>query len=315
MFILDKEVKCRSRSERIELFPFFDTHVGKRNCAEHAIKKQITEILRRDAMPDRHVFVLLGGDQVNAINTADLRRFDFNELADWFIIPSEVELAQALSERDVASIVRAKLSNICEQEVSRFVSLFEPIKHLIIGALYGNHEKSMRTKQNVDVHSAVCTRLGITNLTDEALIRFRCRRGRSGGQTITVYARHGYGAGRTAGAEPNKLARMQAEWECADICFSGHSHSFQIMPPKPVPYITETKNKELLLRYTYRFAANPGCWLYSHYLGEGSYESISCYPAKPMMTCKAVIWPFYHTQHAGMNVERPKAEIREYPIL
>ena len=318
MYILDKQIQCKSRSDRIEVFPFFDCHVGKRNCAEKAIRKQIDEIKRREEMPNRQVVVVLGGDQVNAINPADIRRFDFNELADWFVVPSEVELAKALSTREVASIVRAKLSNIAEQEVSRFVSIFKPVKHLIVGALYGNHEKAMRTRQNVDVHSAVCERLGIVNLTDEALVNLRCTR-RVGGSrtshTITLYLRHGYGAGRTAGAEPNKLARMVGEWECADVCLSGHSHSYQIMPPKPVPYVTRTKEGELNLRYRYRFGANPGCWLYSHYLGEGSYESASCYPAKPMMTCKVVIWPFYGTTENGKSVDWPKVELREYPIL
>jgi len=313
MFIIDREIKCTSRKDRVEVFPFFDTHVGKRNCAEHAIKKQIAEILRRSKMPNRHVLIVFGGDQVNAINTADLRRFDFNELADWFVVPSEIELAKALSERDVASIIKAKLSNICEQEVSRFVSLFSPVKHLIVGALCGNHEKSMRTKQNVNVHSAVCDRLGIANLTDEAIVRLRIKRGKTSGQIVSIYLRHGYGSGRTAGAEPNKLARMMAEWECVDVCLSGHSHSYQIMPPKPIPYVSEAGG-ELALKYKYRFAANPGSWLYSHLMGEGNYESTNCYPATPMMTCKIVVWPFWHSSVNGVDVERPKIEIREYVI-
>ncbi len=304
MYLLDKVIKCKSRLDRIEVFPFFDCHVGKRNCAEDAVRKQVSEIVRRANMSNRHVFALLGGDQMNGINPSDLRRFDFDELADWFV------------EGD-AMTTRERLNDICSQEIKHCVDIFEPIAPMILGAVYGNHEKSMRTKQNVNVHQAFCDRLNITNLTDEAIIRLRFQRqnGRNT-STVVIYVRHGYGAGRTPGAEPNKLARMLAEWECADVCLSGHSHSYCILPPKAVPYIPEKgKFPSMDLTYQYRFAANPGCWLHSHLPGPGSYDSAACYEAKPMMTLKIVIWPFWSVCTSGGRIERPKIELREYPIL
>ncbi len=320
MYLLDKVIECKSRSERIEIFPLYDMHVGKRNFAEDAFVKQRTEILRRSNMPDRHVFVLLGGDLVNAINTADMRRFDFDELADWFLVPSAAEMAKASTSREAATVIRNKLNNICQQEVDKAVSLLSPIKHLIIGAIYGNHEKSMRTKQNVDVHSAYCERLGILGMTDEAIIRLRFVRkvGKklNPSKYIIIYMRHGYGGGRTAGAEPNKIQRMVDEWECADVCFTGHSHTYCILPPKPVPFIPDKGALPVDdLYYRYRFGANPGTWLFSHLPGPGSYESGASYPARPMMTLKAVVWPFYAYGVHGQQVERPKIELREYPIL
>ena len=264
--------------------------------------------------------MLLGGDIINAINTADIRRFDFDELADWFIVPSEAEMAKAMTSRDIASIIRAKLNSICQQEVNRSVSLLEPIKHLIIGSISGNHEKSMRTKQNVDVHSAYCEKLGIIGMTNEALIRLRFRRivGKKSypSKSVIIYMRHGYGGGRTPGAEPNKLQRMVDEWECADVCLTGHSHTYCILPPKPVPFIPSKGTLPTAdLFYRYRFGANPGTWLFSHLPGPGSYESSACYPARPMMTLKIVIWPFWSTVRHGQQVEMPKIELREYPIL
>lgn len=315
MYLLDKVIECKSRSDRIEVFPLYDMHVGKRNFAEVPFIKQRNEILRRSKMSGRYVFVLVGGDAVNAINTADIRRFDFDELADWFIVPSAAEMAKATTSREVASIIRAKLNNICQQEVDKVVSILEPIKHLIIGAICGNHEKMMRTKQNVDVHSAYCERLGILNMTDEALIRLRFKRGIAT-TTAIIYMRHGYGGGRTAGAEPNKLQRLIDEWECADVCLTGHTHTYCILPPKPVPYVPSKgpmPANDLL--YRYRFAANPGTWLFSHLPGPGSYESSASYPARPLMTLKIVIWPFWSYKRYGKQIERPKIELREYPIL
>lgn len=301
MHICEEIIECSSRSDRIEIFPFYDIHAGKRNCAEHALSKQIKEVTRRSQMPHRHVRILLGGDQLNAINPADVRRFDFHELADWLVAGDAEE-------------TRERLSNLANQEINRVVQIFEPVKELIIGALEGNHEKKMRTSQNVAVHNALCDRLQIQNLSDEAVVRFRFRRGK---QTTTtkIYLRHGYGSGRTAGAEPCKLERMLSEWEDMDVCLSGHSHSFNILPPKPVLYIPNKGRLPEKLFYRYRFAANPGCWLLSHSIGQSTYESMAAYPARPMMTLKIVIWPFWSTERGGRGFERPKIELRQYPIL
>jgi len=251
---------------------------------------------------------------MNSINPPDIRRFDFAELADWLIVPTEAELKNDKA-RGAGDIVRAKLSNIASQELNRAVAVFNPIKHLIIGAITGNHERMMMTKQNVDIHGAFCDRLNITNLTDEAIIRLHMKRSTDVTATTIIYLRHGYGAGRTPGAEPNKLARLRDEWEDADICFSGHSHDFCIMAPKAVATVPRKGKMPDRLYYRYRFAANCGCWLYSHLEGPPSYESAGCYPAKPMMTLKAVIWPFWHTSCGCKDVGRPKIELRQYAII
>ncbi len=301
MYLKDEIIQCSSRKDRIEIFPFYDCHVGKRNCAEDAIKKQITEILRREKLPNRHVRVLFGGDQLNAINTADVRRFDFSELADWFV-------------QGDADEIRERLGDLVNQEVVHTAKLFSPVRHLIVGALMGNHEKAMKTRQNVNVHSALCSTLEVTDLTDQAIIRVRAK-WNSASTTSIIYLRHGYGGGRTPGAEPNKLARMLDEWEGADVCLSGNTHSFCVNPPKAVAKIPRKGRFPDRLSYRYRWAANPGCWLYSHMKGASSYESMSCYGAKPMTTLKIVIWPFWHAQKDGDEVRGPKIELRQYAIL
>lgn len=301
MYIAEEIIECSSRSDRVEIYPFYDQHIGKRNCAEKAISKQVNEILKRSKMKNRYVRVLFGGDQLNAISPADIRRFDFHELADWFV-------------QGDADNTRERLGDMANQEIKRAVDLLRPLAPFTIGALYGNHEKAMRTSQNVDVHQAFCDRLGITNMTDEAFIRLRFRRLDSS-STIKIYLRHGYGSGRTAGAEPNKLERMLSEWEDADVCLTGHTHNFCLLPPKPVLYIPSAGRLPERPLYKYRYAANCGCWLLSHYPGRGTYESMACYPARPMMTMKIVIWPFWIKKMKGKQINRPKIELRQYPIL
>lgn len=299
MIILPVDIPCNSRKFRLEIFPFGDLHIGKRNCAETLIRKQVVEVKRRNDMENRQAVVICGGDLLNSINVTDVRRFDFDELADWFV-DSDAEKT------------RERLSNMALQEVDRCVDIFNPIKHLMLGAITGNHENMMRKRNNLNVHKLICEKLGIANLTDEAIIVFKFTKTNGTKQNIKLYIRHGYGGGRTPGAEPNKLARMLAEWEDCNVCLTGHSHTYCLLPPKPVLYVNNTYNK-LLQRY--RFAANWGCWQYSHLEGVGSYESAACYPASPMMTLKVVIWPFWSTRIDGKEVMIPKIELREYPIL
>ena len=301
MRIIEHEIKCKSRSDRVELFPFFDMHIGKANCNEDAIKKQVQEILRRGEIPGRHIRVLLGGDALNSVSPSDRKRFDFSDVANWILSGTTEE-------------IQDNLAALPSREIRRANGMLGPIKDKIIGALEGNHEKSLRKYHNIDVQEELCGKLGCPNLSDEALIRFRFKR--PGATTsMVIYMRHGYGGGRKAGAEPSKLYDMLAEWECADVCLSGHTHTFCVLAPKPVAVLPlrGVISKEVMWKH--RFAANPGCWLDSHSLGRGSYESEACYPARAFMTSKIVVWPFYVQRVGGQEFCSPKIEMRNYPIL
>ncbi len=208
--------------------------------------------------------------------------------------------------------VREKLNDILQQQKKRVTEIFEPIKDKIIGGLEGNHEYQIRKRHSVNLMGAWWSSFGLINLTDETLIRLRfSRRTGNGGVTVIIYLRHGYGAGRTPGTEPNKLQRMLDEWEIADICFSGHTHTFTIIPPKAVLEIPKSGKLPEECYCRYRWAANWGCWVYSHPSGASSYASRACYPARPMVTCKAVIKPFHTTTNKGYKKEIPHIEIRQ----
>lgn len=302
MRIIDTVIECKGRSDRVELFPFFDMHVGKDNCNEAALRKQIQEVIKRNGMVNRHIRILLGGDAVNAVSPSDRKRFDFSDIADWVLEGNKKDIKDALADMP-------------KREIKRVEKLFRPVKSLILGALEGNHEKSLRKYHSMDVQTDLCERLGCLNLSDEALVRLKFRRKVGCTTTVVIYMRHGYGGGRKAGAEPSKLADMLAEWECADVCLSGHTHTFCVLAPKAVAAIPSRGKVPTGLIWNHRFAANPGCWVGSHMLGRGTYESNSCYPARAFMTCKIVIWPFFDQYVGGREFSTPKIEIRSYPIL
>jgi hypothetical protein len=305
MKIIDHVFECKSRSERIEIFPFYDCHIGKRNCAEDEIRKQVREILKREKEMHRQVAVLFGGDIIDVIKPQDIR-FDFNEIADW------------LFEGDALDI-KEKLNDIAKAQVIRAAQIFHPIKHLILGGIEANHDKVVRKRYNCDTHRDLCKALGIEDCTDEAIfrLRFKRSRGQGGRPHVNVYMRHGYGGGRTPGAEPNKIARMMQDGitnDC-DVCLTGHTHTYCEGEPIPVAYIPSAGKIPSKLVQKHRYGLNPGSWLYSHMIGPGGYESQACYPSKALQTVKIVIWPFWHTKVAGVSVDMPKIEVRKYPIL
>jgi len=301
--LLNVEIECQGRGDRVEIFPLYDMHIGKSNCNELAIRKWIGEVVKRDRMPNRHIRVLLGGDAANAVKPKDTKRFDFTDVADWLLEGDKEE-------------VRDKLSDVASHEVKRITKILDPVKHILLGAIEGNHEKAIRKWYNQDIQKMLCDNLGVPNLSDEVLIRFRfIRNSGKSSSSVIVVARHGYGAGRSVSAEHLKLYAMQAEWEIADICISGHTHTFAYSAPKPVAYVPTRGDLPADLLWRHRFALNPGCWLDSHSVGRGTYESNNCYPARAFMTAKIVIWPFYEQVIGGREYISPKIEIRSYPIL
>lgn len=306
MFLLDHVVDCASRKDRVEIYPFYDIHCGKRNCAEDLVLKERAEIIKRSKLPNRYVRVLFGGDAADVIKPNDIR-FDFNDLPNWML------------EGDADSI-KDKLNDIAKAQVRRLCEIFDPVSNLIIGSIEANHDKVARKRYNTDTHKDFCKELGILPMTDEAIIRFRFRMGKPGHRkesVIKLYMRHGYGGGRTPGIEPNKIARMMGDGVGADcdICLTGHTHTFCKPEPVPMLFVPSKGRLPTRLLTRYRFGLNPGSWLYSHLVGYGSYESAKCYPTRAIMTSKIVIWPFWHISRAGIDVTIPKIEIRSYPLL
>lgn len=297
MRIIDKVIKCQGRIDIFEIIPIGDVHIGARSCAEKPLRNMVKEITEQP-----NTYVIGGGDWLDAIKPQDSKRFDFDILPDWMI------------EGD-ALTTREKLNDVVEQQYERTIGIFEPIAETgrLLGIIEGNHEYSIRKFYNQNVHAGMCRRLHATDLTDEALIRLRFQR-KTGTATIIIYIRHGFGGGRTPGAEPNRLDRMLNEWEVADVCFTGHSHTFDILPPKPVLGIPRAGKLPSECTCRYRWAGNWGCWIYSHPSGASSYASRACYPARPMLTCKAVIRPFAQVAIGGESRTMPHIELRSITI-
>jgi len=306
MILHDEVIDVQSKKDRVEFFVFGDCHIGARNCAEKPMRKQVQEILRHASKPNTHVRVFFGGDICDYVKPGDIKRFNIGVLADWLVSGTPDE-------------IRKRLSNVCNHQLRRALSIFKPLKPYSMGAIEGNHEYSITHYSNFDMHTAFCEGMGIPDWTDECFSRIKFRlvqgKGTPKSRVVKLYAQHGMGGGRTAGAEPNHLQRLVTEWEDADVVMRGHSHTFHKLPPKSVLFVPNGGRMPDELRQRNRYAANWGCWKYSHSVGPSSYESRAAYPARAMVTLKLVVWPFWHTSRNGQELDQPKIELREYSIL
>lgn len=295
MILTERSFDVPSRSTIVDIYPLGDLHIGSRTCAEKALRRVINEIKKNP-----HAYWIGGGDYLDAIKPADSKRFDMDTMPDWMLEGNSLT-------------VREKLNDIVRQQFDRCVEILEPIKHKCLGLIEGNHEFSIRKFYNQNIHKDLCKTLETKDLTDESFMLLRFKR-RSGTSNVKLYICHGHGGGRSIGSEPNKLHTMLSEWEDAQICLRGHSHTYTILPPKPVLYSPETIDlpKELLVKY--RYAANWGCWMLSHQTGPSTYVSRACYPVRPLMTCKVVISPFTRRYMSGKEYQVAKIEIRSITL-
>ena len=266
-----------SRTEVFKIYPLGDVHVGALNCAEKQFKRVINEI--RD---DPNAYWFGGGDLLDAIILQDSKRFDPAVLPDWMLTGDP-------------DAVRKKISDMIDAQKERVIDMLKPIKDKCIGLLEGNHEHSIMKNHNRNLMNDLCKGLGVDDLTDCCFIRLRFTRQTCNGKTpvvnIRMFATHGFGGGRTAGAEPNHLSRLALDKDC-EIVLRGHSHTQHILPPIarlsiPTGGLLGVEPIAWTLR-----AANWGCYLRTYAAGPGTYDSRSTYPVRPLSTVRVVIKPF-----------------------
>jgi len=182
------------RGAIVNIFPFFDCHVGSANCDMKKLEENIDWCKKKGA------YVLFGGDQIDAINFSD-KRFDYDNLAEF-------------SQKG--------LSRVVSVQVEKFVKMFKPLKGRIIGLLSGNHEDKIKSVYHFDPSYEICKGLECKFLGYSAMIRLTMAQSNLNINKCVIFAHHGCGAG-TAGAQVNKIQNIANDFE-ADIYLMGHSH-------------------------------------------------------------------------------------------
>lgn len=277
MKIIGKELNCKSRSSTFKLYPLGDIHIGAMNCAENEFRS-VVRMIRDD--PD--AMWVGGGDMLDAVVLQDVKRFDIQSMPAWMFTGK-------------AEDIKAKIGDIISAQQKRFLEIVWPIKDKCLGLIEGNHEYSIYKHHGRDVMTHLCEALHTENLTDCAFIRMRFRRGGEHSTAscsgATVFICHGFGEGRSAGAEPNKLAKLAADKE-VDLLVTGHSHNFHIMPPVPMLWIPTAGKLPEDTFVREKHVANWGSYMYTYKRGPSTYASRANYPVRPMYTVQVVFSPF-----------------------
>lgn len=271
-----KDVAVSSKADIYYVYPIGDVHIGAFNCAEQHFRQYVEYIKNKE-----NALWFGGGDYCNYITPQDTKRYDVRALADWLFVGSAMTIKEALAD-------------IAKQERERFCEIVEPIKDKCLGLLEGNHESFIMRYTNSGHHFVMCDELGVSNLTDCAFIRLNFKINNGCGQTVIIWAMHGFGGGRTPGAEPNHLLR-EGQIADADVILRGHSHSFRIEPSEPHLYVPrkgcfpdECYQREV-------FKGNWGCWLKSYARGAPTYDSRAAYPVRPLRAMEIKIKPMHNT--------------------
>jgi predicted phosphodiesterase len=271
MRLIDKIVKCNSRTDTFHIYSLGDLHIGAMNCAEGHIRRLVKKI-----KDDPKALWVGGGDYINAIKPQDAKRFTPDNLPNWIL------------EGD-ADTVRKRLKDIVHQEAERFILMVEPIKDKCIGLISGNHEEKVIQYYNEDILEYMCETLDVPNLTRSAGIRINFKYGNLS-HVITIFITHGHGAGRSAGAEPNQLEYLAKTMDF-DIILRGHSHTFSILAPIPVLSIPTRGKLPKELDVRYKRCANWGCMMMSYKVGPSTYDEKALYPARCLSTLEIEITP------------------------
>ena len=304
MKLLNHNISMKSRSDIFNIYPIGDAHIGAYNFATSKFKTYIQQIKN-----DPNGLWVGGGDILDAIILQDQKRFDPENLPDWLLSGNP-------------NNVRCKIKDILKAQLDYAQELLEPIKDKCVGMIEGNHEYSISHYHNRDIHEDLCERLSAINLTDCAFIRFKCDRSFTNNThapvtaCVRLYICHGFGGGRSAGAEPTHLNRLAQERDC-EIILRGHSHIFHIMPPIPrltIPSCGALPEHAMAKEVR---AANWGCWLLSYAQGPSTYDSRANYPVRPMCTVVATIKPFHEVSKASrsekaiLRANMPKITLQE----
>lgn len=289
MKLLDYEIKCSKRSEAFSIFPIGDSHIGARDCAEKKLRRFVVNKIAAN----KNAYWIGGGDYCEHIKPQDVKRYEFDNLPDWLLDQEPDD-------------IREGLRDICRVQRNRFCDIVDCVKSRCLGLIEGNHEYAIKKHHNQDIQGDICWKLNATDLTSEAFVRIKFKRGQAV-QTVLIFITHGRGGGRSAGAEPNKLYELSTMFD-ADIILRGDSHTFCIMPPQV--RLTLPRKGALpdeLVEREIR-AANWGCWRRSYAAGASTYTSRALYRPRPLNTIEVQITPHIN------GLRSPRIVIKEAAV-
>jgi predicted phosphodiesterase len=265
-----RNIMCKGRSDKIQIIPIGDTHLG---CKNNDTKKLIALVEYIRKTPQTYWIGM--GDYVDSINYSD-KRFD----------PKSTDY---LSELD----------DISEAQIRELVKIFSPIKDRCLGLLGGNHEEKIRLRYHRDILSDICRRLNVDNLTYSMMMRvyFKRSTGRGASKNVVIFAHHGHGGGRAVSGKLNMVLSKAKSYD-ADIYLVGHCHLKANLDGERI-CMSHGRGEGRIYSKKQLFATT-GSFMKSLGDGYSPYSEVAGYEPIPTGVIKITIEPF-RAEHERVN--------------
>jgi hypothetical protein len=179
-----KQIKVSNISDWINIYFISDVHLGNKQSKVSALKQTIDQI-----KDDKRGYWIGTGDIFDAIMWKD-KRYD----------------------PDIHT------NDYVESLVKEGFKLLEPIKDKCLAVGDGNHEDKYRTMNGVSLIGMLADKLGATYYGYSCLMRVQVL-STAGSQSVVYFIHHGYGGGRSQGAQVKK---------CEDAMKLAHAHFYVI---------------------------------------------------------------------------------------
>jgi hypothetical protein len=176
--------------------PIADVHLGNKFCDLKAFKAYI------ENTDDKTYFFGLG-DLLDSVIVKDQKRY-----------------------RKSSDGSPGDADDILGWQINQMAEILKPIKDRIIVLGDGNHEHTIIDHCSLNPVKMLCDLLSVPygGYTYFLTLRFRENDGR--GRTVTIRASHGWGGGRTEGADITKFCRDAGRYDADLFCY-GHVHKLQ----------------------------------------------------------------------------------------
>jgi len=197
------QVPYSSKTQKFHLYFLGDVHLGSAVCDEDELARWIYRIYY-----DPEAIVFLLGDLCEYITRKDWR---------W-------------REKNVAAWV--DIENVGHSQIEYVKNKLAPIVPKIFGAIQGNHELKLEDEFDQSVHKQLCQDLNIRDLGYMAMVRLHfkeesktTKKSARNYSKLDIVLHHGWGGGRTDGADTSKLDDLLRDYDC-DVAIAGHTHRY-----------------------------------------------------------------------------------------
>jgi hypothetical protein len=173
------------------------------------------------------------------------------------------------------------------------------MKGKLIGMLEGNHYGKLAN--GTTTTQKLCELMDTTYLGCNSFIQLTFgQEGRHSSRSVKIFAHHGRGGGRTAGASMNPLEKM-GEMAEADIYLMGDNHAKSIMNKERLTL--RTGGGKLRLSRRKILLARTGCFLKGYEPGESSYIADANYCPTDLGVVKIELVPRRYREDGDERVE------------